>query len=127
VEGHPTATIFPIDQDMPRAGSFRPFVPYFREPAGVAWPPETDYADESMMHSVGAHEWHHSLGDIVNALLGAGLGLEWLHEFPYCAWKVVAGCQVVERFSDSHAYYGRSASEPSLPLMFSLRARKPTR
>jgi SAM-dependent methyltransferase len=125
VEAHPTATIFPIDEDMPKAGSFRPFIPYFFDPHGIAWPPEKDYADASAMHSVGAHEWHHPLGSIVNALLDEGLRLEWLHEFPYCAWPVVAGCEVVERFSASHAYYGRPASEPSLPLMFSLRARKP--
>ena len=125
VEAHPTATIFPLDEDMPRVGSFRPFVSYFYDPAGIAWPPEKDYADPSAMHSVGAHEWHHPLGNIVNALLRQGLRLEWLHEFPFCAWNVVAGCEVVERFSDAHAYYGRPASEPSLPLMFSLRARKP--
>jgi SAM-dependent methyltransferase len=125
VEAHPTATIFPLDEEMPRVGSFRPYVSYFYDPAGIAWPPEKDYADPSAMHSVGAHEWHHPLGNIVNALLRQGLRLEWLHEFPFCAWNVVAGCEVVERFSDSHAYYGRPASEPSLPLMFSLRARKP--
>jgi SAM-dependent methyltransferase len=125
VEAHPTATIFPIDEDMPKVGTFRPYVPYFYERAGIAWPPEKDYADPSAFHSVGAHEWHHPLGSIVNSLVDQGLRLEWLHEFPFCAWKVVAGCEVVERFSDSHAYYGRPASEPSLPLMFSLRAQKP--
>ena len=52
----------------------------------------------------------------------SGLSIDWLHEFPFCAWKNVAGCVEVERFSSSHAYYGRPAGEPSLPLMFSLRA-----
>jgi SAM-dependent methyltransferase len=127
VDAHPTATIFPIDSDMPVAGTFRPFIPYFLEPQGIAWPPEPDYADDGAMHTVGSHDWHHPLGEIVNVLIDAGLTLEWLHEFPYCAWKVVAGCEVVEGFGDSPAYYGRPASEPSLPLMFSLRARKPAR
>ena len=126
-DAHPTATIFPIDEDMPRVGSFKPFLPYFLDPKGIAWPPEADYADGTRMHSVGPHDWHHPLGEIVSVLLDAGLVLEWLHEFPYCAWKVVAGCEVVERFSDSHAYYGLPESAPSLPLMFTLRARKPVR
>ena len=62
------------------------------------------------------------MGDIVNALAGAGLAIDWLHEFPYCAWKVVAGCVEQETFSSSHAYYGLPPSQPPVPLMFSLRA-----
>jgi SAM-dependent methyltransferase len=125
VEGHPTAMMFPIELDMARVGAFTPLVSYFHDPAGIRWPAEPDYADESAMHTVGGHEWRHSLADIVGALIGAGLGIEWLHEFPFCAWKIVAGCEVVERFSDSHAYYGRPKDQPSLPLMFSVRARRP--
>jgi hypothetical protein len=64
------------------------------------------------------------MADIVNSLINADLTIEWLHEFPFCAWEVVAGCQVVERFSSSHAYYGLPHSQPQLPLMFSIRARK---
>ena len=63
------------------------------------------------------------MGDIVNALIGAGLAIEWLHEFPFCAWKVVAGCEVVERSDAGVVYYGRPASEPPMPLMFTIRAR----
>lgn len=125
VEAHPAARMFPLDEDMPKAGSFRPYFPYFHDPAGRAWPPGADYADPEARHQVGEHEWQHSLADIVNALIAAGLRLEWLHEFPYCAWPVVAGSVVVEPFSSSHAYYGRPATEPSMPLMFSLRASKP--
>lgn len=124
VDGHPTAMMFPMEIDMPRAGAFTPLVSYFHDPAGIQWPAEPDYADESAMHTVGAHEWRHSLGDIVGSLIGAGLSIEWLHEFPFCAWKIVAGCEVVEQFSQSAAYYARPKHEPSLPLMFSIRARK---
>jgi 2-polyprenyl-3-methyl-5-hydroxy-6-metoxy-1,4-benzoquinol methylase len=124
VESHPTAWMFPTPLDIAEAGSFRAWLPYFHDPAGIRWPPSPDYADPSVQHEVGAHEWHHSIGDILNALIGAGLTIEWLHEFPYCAWEVVAGCEVVERFSSSHAYYGLPKSQPQLPLMFSVRARK---
>lgn len=125
VEGHPSARMFPMDEDMPRAGSFRPVFPYFHDPAGTAWPADADYADPSARHTIGSHDWQHSLSDIVNSLVRAGLVIEWLHEFPFCAWKIVAGCEVVERFSGSHQYYGLPASQPAMPLMFSLRARKP--
>jgi SAM-dependent methyltransferase len=125
VEAHPCARMFPLDEDMPRAGTFRPFFPYFHEAEGIRWPPGVDYADPTAQHEVGAHEWQHSLADIVNSLLGAGLRLDWLHEFPFCAWNVVAGCEVVERFSSSHGYYALPPSQPQLPLMFSLRASRP--
>jgi SAM-dependent methyltransferase len=125
VEAHPTARVFPMDEDMPKAQVFRPWFPYFHDPAGIRWPASADYADPTAIHQVGAHEWQHSMSDIINSLIGAGLRLEWLHEFPFCSWQVVAGCEVVERFSASHAYYGRPAAEPQLPLMFSLRATAP--
>lgn len=125
VEAHPTARMFPMDEDMPRAGSFEPYFHYFHDPAGMSWPPGADYADETATHTIGDHEWQHSMSDIINALTGAGLQIDWLHEFPYCAWKVVAGCEVVERFSESHAYYGRPKARANLPLMFSLRASAP--
>jgi len=125
VEAHPSAHMFPTDEDLPRAGSFRPWLSYFHDPAGIHWPASADYADPGASHSIGTHEWQHSMSDILNALRRAGLVIEWLHEFPFCAWKVVAGCELVEGFSSSHGYYGLPASQPQLPLMFSLRASLP--
>jgi SAM-dependent methyltransferase len=123
-EAHPTALMFPTDEDLAAAGGFRPWLSYFHDPAGIRWPPSADYADPDARHSVACHEWHHSMGDILNALIEAGLVIEWLHEFPYCAWEVVAGCRMVERFSSSHGYYGLPDSPPKIPLMFTLRARR---
>jgi SAM-dependent methyltransferase len=125
VEAHPTARMFPLDEDMPKVASFSPLFPYFHDPDGIRWPPSLDYADASVQHELGTHEWQHSMGDILGALIGAGLRIDWLHEFPFCAWKVVAGCELVERFSSSHGYYGLPPSRPQLPLMFSLRAARP--
>jgi SAM-dependent methyltransferase len=125
VEAHPTARMFPIEEDMPKAGSFRPFFPYFHDPQGIRFPAGADYADASARHTIDEHEWQHSLGEVVSALAAHGLRVEFLHEYPFCAWEVVAGCrEVVEKFSDSHAYL-RRPDEPQLPLMFSLKASKP--
>jgi SAM-dependent methyltransferase len=125
VDAHPFARVFPLDEDMPKAGTFRPFFPYFHDPVGIRWPPGVDYANPAVQHQIGNHEWQHSLSDILGALAAAGLRIDALHEFPYCAWSVVAGCELVERFSSSHGYYALPASQPQLPLMFSLRASRP--
>jgi SAM-dependent methyltransferase len=124
VEAHPTARMFPLDEDMPKAGAFKPFFPYFHDPAGMRFPAGADYADLDAQGTVDEHVWQHSLGDIVNALTAQGLRIDFVHEFPYCAWPVVAGSELVEKFSDSHGYYGRP-DDPQLPLMFSLKATKP--
>jgi hypothetical protein len=118
--------MFPIPEDLERAGGFRPWLSYFHDPVGIRWPASADYADPNAVHTLDCHEWKHSLGDIVNALIASGLTIEWLHEFPYCAWEVVAGARVVEHFSSSHMYFGLPDSHPPMPLMFSLRARKAT-
>jgi hypothetical protein len=36
---------------------------------------------------VPVNEWHHTLGDIMNALIAAGLQIESLQEYPYCMFK----------------------------------------
>ncbi len=123
VESHPAARMFPIDEDMPKAKTFRPFFSYFHDPAGIRWPAGTDYADASAVHQVASHEWQHTLSDIINALIRKGLAIEFVHEFPYCAWPNVAGSVEIERFSSSHGYFA-PPDQPPLPLMFSLRARK---
>jgi len=125
VEAHPTARVFPTAADLEKAGAFAPCFSYFHDPKGIRWPPARDYADESTPHTIGEHEWSHSLSDIVGSLLDAGLGLDFLHEFPFCAWKVVAGLELVERFGASHGYFAQPAGAPVLPLMFSLKASKP--
>lgn len=124
VEAHPTARMFPLDEDLPKAGGFKPFLPYFHDPAGMRWPAGADYADGQTQQTIDEHGWQHSLGDIVNALLQAGLRLEFLHEFPYCTWPVVAGAQLVTQPGEAQGFFARHEA-PQLPLMFSLKATKP--
>ncbi len=92
--------------------------PYFREAGPVHWPDGLTYAAET--GPVGETvEWAHSLAETVQSLLDAGLVLERLREYPYCSYR-------------SHAFLverdGRwvHATHPGgLPLLFSLRARRP--
>ena len=43
------------------------------------------YATESEQPTGEYYVWDHSIGDVINALIGAGLQIEFLHEFPYAA------------------------------------------
>jgi SAM-dependent methyltransferase len=125
VEAHPTARMFPTEVDLPLSnGELRPFLGYFHNPSGSRWPGGPDYADPNITNPLAQHDWQHSLADVINALISNGLTIEFLHEFPYCAWPVIAGCVEVERFSASHGYHGLPKSLPQMPLMFSLKATK---
>ena len=46
------------------------------------------YADRSasVEHKT-SYQWQHSLSEIVNALAGNGLRVEFLHEFPFCMFQ----------------------------------------
>ena len=64
--------------------------------------------------------WDHPLSEIINALLGAGLRLEFVHEFPYCGEQrfpfMVRGDDGWWRFAGKN--------DNMVPVLFSLRATK---
>jgi len=62
--------------------------------------------------------WNHSLGEILDALIGAGLRIEFLHEFPFAMRAKFPG---MECGADG---VWRFATGPAFPLLFSLQARK---
>ena len=67
-----------------------------------------------------SYQWIHPIGEVVTALVEAGLHLEFLHEHDYTLW---ARWPFLERRSIDE--YRLPEGMPSLPLMYSLRARKP--
>ena len=63
------------------------------------------------------YEWPHSLGDIVSALIDAGLRIEFLHEFPFTCYQAYP---VMERGDDG--WWRFPKHNESFPQMFSIRA-----
>ena len=64
--------------------------PYFQREQPMTWDQEGSYvpAPEGtprMTHTV-SHEWNHSIGEILTALLQAGLVLDSFEEVPFSAW-----------------------------------------
>jgi len=63
-------------------------------------------------------EWAHTLGDVINALIKAGLVIEFLHEFPFIPWKPFS----LLEGKDGHYVFPDNMGK--LPLTFSVKARK---
>jgi SAM-dependent methyltransferase len=79
-----------------------------------------DYTDrDAVFEHPESWEWNHGVGEIVTALLHAGLRLEWLHEHAVVAWDL--GDKTLVARDDAMW----EAPGSSLPLSFSLRATAP--
>jgi len=93
--------------------------PYFHKSIPEAYEVEGSYANPEARFSHRAYEWAHSLSDVVSALLGAGLRLEELREYPFSPY----GCFPFLEESEEGRWQVRGA-EVELPLVFSLHATK---
>ena len=74
---------------------------------------------ETTGDSAAYYLWTHSLGEVIDALLDAGLTLEFLHEFPYAAR---AKFPFMEQGADG--WWRLPAHYPQIPFLFSLQARR---
>jgi SAM-dependent methyltransferase len=94
--------------------------PYFHTPEPIELESHGSYAasGEAQGFSHPEYNWEHSLSDVINAVVRAGLRLEFVHEFPY-TWHIPA-YPSLEEFEPGKArlkgHFGL------LPHMFSLRA-----
>jgi 2-polyprenyl-3-methyl-5-hydroxy-6-metoxy-1,4-benzoquinol methylase len=91
---------------------------YFHTAEPIRWEAPGTYADrDAIVHNSVAYEWAHSLGDVINAVAGTGLRIDFLHEFPFCCFALLPR---MERGGDG--WYYLPEGMPSVPLLFSLRA-----
>jgi len=81
VEDHPAFRALRADD----AGELRPERSYFHHAEPQRIEVSGSYASGRAAAPGVQYVWDHSLGDILNALIGAGLTIEFLHEFPYAA------------------------------------------
>ena len=113
VEFHPVLTTL----EPTASGEARPFYSYFREE--LYFPGDApSYAGGETIASPN-YEWQHSLGEIVTALAGAGLKIEFLHEFPFCYYQALPSMAQGE-----DGWWRFPENNDSIPQMFSMRASK---
>ena len=113
VEFHPFAAVFEASE----AGDMVPTYGYFHHELSFEGG-EPSYAGEGIIESP-TYQWQHSLGDIVSALVDAGLRIEFLREFPFNCYRLHP---VMERGDDG--WWRLPKHNESFPQMFSVRATK---
>jgi SAM-dependent methyltransferase len=101
--------------------SFKVIYPYFEAGGSIKEDEESSYAGEGTLENKTTYGYNHGLGETIDALLKAGLIIEFVHEHTFCEWQ---GIKQLVKGQD-----GRWRLPPDkkylVPLMFSIRARKP--
>lgn len=90
--------------------------PYFRQDAPFVVAGGRDYFNAEVRLEAAEHTWNHGLGEIFTALSGAGLRLDWLHEWPFCA------APIVDAMVPGDGRWFRLPGTDDYPLAYSLRA-----
>lgn len=118
-EAHPVMNVFESEDVAP--GELRLVYPYWEHATPLTFDVKGSYADrDADVRDQVEHSWDHGLGEIVTALIEAGLVITALVEHPFLDWKVDF---LVEDETGRYVLPPGTAGE--LPLMFSLKATKP--
>jgi SAM-dependent methyltransferase len=114
-EGHPMLnTLYDgIDDDV-----LRVTLPYFGGHA-LRWDSDETYTDGPPIASPEQYEWNHGLGEIVQAVIDAGLRVTALREHTECEWQALT-----HLVKGPDGKFRLPVMPERLPLMFTLEARK---
>ncbi len=120
-EAHPVVNVFENEGVAP--GELRLTYPYWEHGEPLTFAVKGSYADpDADVGDLTEHSWDHSLGEIVTALIDAGLRIDTLIEDPFLEWKVDF---LVEEEPGNDRWVLPPGTPGELPLMFSLLAAKP--
>jgi SAM-dependent methyltransferase len=117
-EGHPI--LWSMDETL--ADDLHLRFPYFEREEPLEWDDDSSYvATARPLTATKTYEWNHSLGEIVTALITAGLRIDLLEEHDSVPWEALPG-QMVARADGEFALAGLSGVAP---LSYTIRASKP--
>lgn len=115
-EIHPISSMF---EDKGGDNELKLKYPYFHTDDPIEFDTEGSYADPTAeMKTEKEYEWFHSLSDVVNALIQAGLKIEYLNEYDYTVYQQFAFLKKEGR------KYLMPDGMPKPPLLFSIKATK---
>ena len=94
--------------------------PYFEEEKPLKFEINGSYADETAQLTQGYdYQWPHSLSEVINSLIKAGLKIQFVNEHTCCAYKMFP---FMEQCEDG--WWRLKDQKVDIPLMFSLKAIK---
>jgi SAM-dependent methyltransferase len=115
VEDHPFMRVFSSDPEQ----GIKVDNPYFFSEEPYQAETQGSYATNFQGEKRAYYMWDHSLGEVIDSLIEAGLRIEYLHEFPFALRAkfptMVKGEDGYWRFTREHNM---------IPLLFSLKASK---
>jgi SAM-dependent methyltransferase len=117
-EGHPV--LWSIEYERPDRLLVLEY-PYFEREEALVWEEPGTYVETDAVfeHNI-THEWNHGLGEIVTALLDAGMQLTMLVEHDSVPWEPLPGRMVKDELGE-----WRLAERPDrMPLTYTLQAVK---
>jgi len=95
--------------------------PYFPTDEPLVFEDNGSYADrDAKLANRLTYSWPHPVGEVVTALIDAGLRIEFLHEFPFTIEQIFP---FMERAPDG--YWRLTQGDGSVPLLYSIKATKP--
>jgi SAM-dependent methyltransferase len=115
-DGHPVKNMF--DHENQKELQLR--FDYFHKPEPMEFTAEGSYAaSHSHMEPHKEYEWKHSVSDIINSLIQAGLKIEFFNEYPFTPMGMFFFTE-----KDSDGYYRLKNQKAEIPLLFTLKASK---
>lgn len=126
-EGHPM--LWALDSEREDQQLVTKF-PYFEPPTPTEWVEEHTYVDGPPLKNARSFDWNHGVGEIVTALIEAGLRIDFLHEHREVAWQALPwmvrtdGDETAKGYSRRTAWQLPPEQRASCPLMYSLKATK---
>jgi len=94
---------------------------YWHSPEPSLVEVDGSYADrDAVLENREVYEWTHPLSDVLNSLIGAGLTLQKVREYPYSVDEIWGN---MEKSKDG--YWRLRRKDYQLPLMFSVKATRP--
>ena len=95
--------------------------PYFTLDEPRRFEEDGSYADRDaqLKHRV-TYSWPHPVGDVVTALIDAGLRIDFLHEFPFTTEEFFPSC-----VAGPEGSFRLDKHDGSVPLLYSIKATKP--
>ena len=116
-EIHPFSMVFNETKDIKNLQVYRN---YFHDPKPMEFFADGSYASDGIkIEPKKEYEWIHSMSDIINSLIEAGLRIEFLNEYPFTVWKQFS---FAERASDG--FFRLRNQKAEIPLLFTLKAVK---